>query len=224
MKKPLLAAFIAFDTLLVGAIVAVVLQPDTIHVERSVLVNASPADLYPLAHDHKNFQGWSPWADRDPNQKTTYSESSVGVGAVMSWEGNDQVGKGKMTITEAVENTRVVQDLEFIEPYESKAVSTFALTPEGEATKVTWSFDSSAGFMQKAMGLFVSMDSMLGPDFEKGLSRVKEQGEARAVARKAAEEQARLAAEAAAAAAAETTEGVADEGAPGVLPGEAAAP
>ncbi len=202
-KKLLIGAFIAFDTVVVLGVIAIVLQPDVMHVERSVVVQATPADVFPLANDYREWGKWDPWRAKDPDQKTTISDPPVGVGAWTAWEGDENVGKGKMTITESVENVRVVQDLEFFEPWQSKAVATVALTPEGAGTKVTWSFDSQNDFMGKAMGLVMDMEAMLAPDFEKGLVSLKAHGEAAATARLAAEaDRQRLADEAAAAAAA----------------------
>lgn len=191
---------------------AVMMQPDTLHIERTKVINAAPSDVYPLVADFRTWAKWSPWQELDPNQKTAFSENAVGKGAWTSWEGNADVGKGKMTYTEAVENQKLVEKLEFMEPFAATATVTFTFTPEGENTKVAWIYDGDQGFMSKAFGLFSDMDAMLGKDFEKGLGKLKPMAETAAVARKEAE--AKAAAEAAAAALLATDAGGAVTGTP----------
>ncbi|MDP2316573.1 MAG: SRPBCC family protein [Pseudomonadota bacterium] len=182
----------------VGALVflgAAAMQPSALHVERSVLIAATPADVFPYANDFEQWQRWNPWRDMDPSQKETFSENKVGVGAWYTWEGNDEVGKGRMTIRESVQDQKVVEDLHFIEPFESKPVVTFTLAAEGDKTKVTWGFDNEQDFKGKAFGMVMDMDAMLGADFQRGLDKLKPLAETTAMERVEAE---RVAAEAAA--------------------------
>jgi uncharacterized protein YndB with AHSA1/START domain len=203
MKKILIGAFLFFDAILVGLVVLVMLQPDTMHVERSVQIEAGPQDVFPIVNDYAHWDAWNPWHEKDPDQLTEISTPSAGVGAHITWSGDENVGRGKMTITASVPNERVVQDLEFFEPWENKAVATIALKPTKKGTKVTWSFDSDKDVMGKAMGLVMDMDAMLGPDFKYGLNRLSKAASAAAANRLQAEATAEAAAKAAAEAAAE---------------------
>lgn len=180
----------------VALIAIIAMRPDDMHIERSKVINAAPADLFPYANDFDLWLKWNPWKDLDANQEYTFSDNRVGVGAWYTWKG-EKAGSGKMSITEIEENKTVRSSLEFIEPFQSTAAVTMAFAPEGEGTRVTWSFDEKQGFMSKAAGLFMDMDTMLGGDFEKGLNTLTPLAEASAAQRKEAE-----AAEAAAAAAA----------------------
>jgi hypothetical protein len=73
----------------------------------------------------------------------------------------------------------VVHKLEFIEPFASIAQSTVSTKPAGEGkVEVTWAFDEDAGFGTKVMTVFMDMDKMLGPDFEKGLGNLQKLVEA----------------------------------------------
>jgi hypothetical protein len=115
----------------------------------------------------------------------TFSQPSAGVGASYSWEGNKQVGKGKMTITESRENERVAQKLEFLEPFPSVAQTAIDLKPAGpdsKSTKVTWSMDGKNNFVGKAFSLVMNMDKMIGKDFEEGLGSLKRISEAKKAA------------------------------------------
>lgn len=201
MKKVLIGVAGVLGVAVVGFVGAVMMQPDTTHVERSVVVAASPADVFPYINDHKLQEQWSPWADRDPDQKVEFSEPSHGKDAWYSWDGNDEVGAGKLTTVESVENQKTVQALAFTRPFESNAEVALILTPDGEGTKVTWTFDTENDFMGKMAGMFMDMDAMLGADYEAGLAKLQplaeEAAKERVAAEQKAEEEARLAAEAA---------------------------
>lgn len=202
------AGLVGVAVLAVGGVAAAAaMKPDRLHVERSATFAAAPADLVPYTADLKLWADWNPWKDYDPAMETTYSEVTAGPGAWYSWKGNDQVGKGKMAVL-TVADDKVTHDLEFFEPWQSKAVITFTFTPEGENTRVTWAMDEDQKFGGKVAGLFMDMDAMLGADFEKGLGKLKPLAEETAKTRKDAEAAAAAAAaEAAAAAAAAPIDG-----------------
>lgn len=204
MKKFVIGAG-AVVILALGALVAVVAtQPDTMHVERSVTIDGAPQDVWVVVADYARFAEWSPWQELDPGMKIETSTPSMGVGAWHEWSGNGQVGAGRMETTEAEANVRMVERLEFKEPFADVSTVTFTLAPDGERTKVTWAMDGDQAFLEKAMWLAVDMDGMLGADFQKGLDKLKTVVEPEAKARKEKEEAERQAAEAAAAAAVPT--------------------
>lgn len=200
-KKLAITLGIAFA--LVFAVIAS--RPDTFKVERTATVDA-PADVvYGLVVDFHGWQAWSPWEALDPAMKKTYEGS--GKDATYHWVGNKDVGEGQMTIVEVRPNERIDIKLDFIKPWESSSQTVFAFQAAGDKTTVSWTMSGKAGFIEKAMGLIKSMDEMVGPDFEKGLAKLKSSAEAehqkRAAAAKAAEEAARKAVEEAAKAAAD---------------------
>lgn len=145
---------------------------DTFTVERSGVVGAPPAAVYAALVDFREWLHWSPWEGRDPDQARDYSGAESGVGAHYHWKGNRQVGEGSMEITAATEPSEVVIALEFLKPFKSSNTTTFALAPEGEGTRVTWSMVGPSTLVTKIMGIFKSMDKMIGPDFEKGLAQL----------------------------------------------------
>lgn len=200
----------------IGFLIATVaLQPAHYRIERSRTLPGSQEVVFDLVSDFKVWPKWSPWHDLDPSQTLTYSGPARGVGQAYEWAGNDQVGKGKMAVTAESAPTKVVMSLEFVEPFASKATTTFSLAKEGEGTKLTWAMEGENDFPGKAFALFANMDAMIGKDFEKGLGRleglVKEESAKVAAAKTEAEKLAaeKAAAEAAAAAAAVPVEGAA---------------
>ena len=146
---------------------------DTYTVERSVAIDAPQARVYAHVADFHQWGDWSPWDELDPAMTKTFSGSEAGVGAKYSWLGNRKVGQGSMEITDATEHSRVEIALEFLKPFKATNTTTFSLQPEGVGTNVTWSMTGQKTFMTKVMGIFKSMDSMVGPDFERGLARLK---------------------------------------------------
>jgi hypothetical protein len=47
------------------------------------------------------------------------------------------------------------------------------MSPKGDSTEVTWAMRGPSAFMMKVMHVFISMDKMLGKDFEEGLAKLK---------------------------------------------------
>lgn len=172
MKKVLLIAGVTLGVFVAGFVTYVATRPAQYHVERSQTIAASPDELRPYFEDLEQWNGWSPWNELDPNMTMEYSDPASGEGAWYTWTGNEDVGKGKMSIT-SVSPDSVVYHLEFIEPFTSEADTTIAFEADGEGTKVTWSMDGSNDFMGKLMGVFLDFDAMIGADFEKGLKKLE---------------------------------------------------
>lgn len=171
---------------LCGVAVAALMQPDHLHVERKIEIQAKPVDVAPFASDVKKITSWSPWNELDPNLKQEFSNPTSGVGAWYSWEGNDQVGKGKATITTA-EPGKVVTGLEFFEPMQGVAEATLTYERTDKKLTVVWSLDQDMGFVDKVFSLFMDFDKMIGDAYVKGLEMLKPMVEKAAAARIAEE-------------------------------------
>jgi uncharacterized protein YndB with AHSA1/START domain len=171
VKKLILAVISLFVAvpLLVMAIAAT--RPATYLVARSIAVSAPPDAVYAEIVDFRRWERWSPWARLDPNQKTTLA--GEGLGAVYTWSGDDKVGAGRMTIVEAVPGSKVGIKLEFLRPWESTNETSFLVARDGGGSRLTWLMKGTHGFVGRAMSIFMDMDKMIGPDFEKGLAALK---------------------------------------------------
>jgi hypothetical protein len=101
--------------------------------------------------------------------KNTYSGPDSGVGAVCSWDGNNNIGAGSATITESKPGELVRQRMDWKRPMEGTSTVDFTFKPEGDKTVVTWVMYGKNGFMGKLMCVFMSMDKMCGSQFEQGL-------------------------------------------------------
>jgi uncharacterized protein YndB with AHSA1/START domain len=176
MLKKLLSILVVAVAILV---VVVATRPSAYHVERSVQIDAPVATVFGLVRDLKTWGAWSPWDKRDPDMRKTFTPTTSGVGASYAWEGNKKVGQGKMTITDEQPPERLVERLEFIEPFQSVAETSFTFKSAGaDGTRATWALDGNNNFVGKAFGLVMNMDRLIGGDFEDGLANLKRISEA----------------------------------------------
>jgi uncharacterized protein YndB with AHSA1/START domain len=153
-------------------------RPDTFRVERTTSINAPPERIFALITDLRSWGSWSPWEKKDPAMKRAYSGTARGEGAVYEWEGNRNIGKGRMEIASAAPPSKVVIKLDFLKPFEAHNLAEFTLEPRGNATAVTWSIHGPNLFIGKVMSVFFSMDEMIGKEFESGLATLKTVAEA----------------------------------------------
>ena len=167
---------------IVGAVVVVAVaailiyastKPDSFRVERSAAMNVPPEKIFPYIEGLKRWTEWSPYEGRDPAMKRAYSGAESGKGAVYEWDGNDDVGKGRMEIVDSTPPHRVVIKLDFLKPFEGHNMAELTVEPKGGQTIVTWAMYGPSTFMTKLIGTFVDMDDMIGRDFAAGLAKLK---------------------------------------------------
>jgi hypothetical protein len=186
-KKIVLGVSASLAAIVLVILILAATKPDTVHVERSLVMRGTPAQVFPYASDYRKYTTWIPWTELDPEQTMEFSEPTAGVGAWYTWAGNDEVGTGRMELLSAEPN-EVVHKLEFIEPFASVSESSVTMKALGpDQVEVTWSYEQDADFGTKLMTVFMDMDTMLGPDFERGLAQLQVLVEADYAAATAAE-------------------------------------
>jgi uncharacterized protein YndB with AHSA1/START domain len=147
-------------------------KPDTFLVRRSASIAAPPEKIFPMIDDLRAQSTWSPF-EKDPNMKRTHSGAPRGKGAVYAWDGNRQVGAGRIAITESMPSSKVVLLLDMVRPFKAHNTVEFTLDRIGAGTTVTWVMQGRQPYMAKVMGLFVDCDKMCGGMFEEGLAKLK---------------------------------------------------
>lgn len=167
LLKWLLAVLVLLGMALMGGL----LLPANSHLQRSVVIERPPAEVFATLNSFQRFNEWSPWFDLDPNAEYTYRGPIAGVGAKMAWVGNSAVGRGSQEIIESVPGDRIVNALDF---GGSQAMAGYRLTAEGGGTRVSWSMDSAHGYnpVNRWFGALL-LDSVVGKDYEKGLAKLK---------------------------------------------------
>ena len=148
-------------------------KSDTLRVQRAISIKAPADRIFPLINDFHQWVTWSPYENRDPALKRTYSGADNGKGAVYAWDGNKNVGSGRMEILETAVPSKIVIKLDFFKPFEGHNTAEFTMLPQGDATNVTWLMHGPAPFMSKMMQVFINMDNMIGKDFAAGLANLK---------------------------------------------------
>jgi hypothetical protein len=148
-------------------------RPDTFRVQRSIRILVPAEKVFAFLVDFRRWSAWSPWEGRDPGMKRSLSGAQTGKGSVYEWSGNSKVGQGRMEIVEATAPSSMRVQLDFLKPFEAHNMAEFVLSPDGGSTDVTWAMYGPSPFISRLMGVFMSMDRMVGRDFEAGLASLK---------------------------------------------------
>lgn len=179
--KALIVILLVLLALVAVALVVAATRPDAFRIERSIMIKAPADRIYPFIDDFRQWRAWSPFEELDPALRRTYGGAERGVGATYAWDGSGKAGAGRMAIAEAEPARRVLIDLDFIKPFEAHNKAEFTIAPEGDGSRVTWAMYGPNPLVAKVMQLFVSVDSMVGGDFERGLASLKALAERPAV-------------------------------------------
>lgn len=169
---------IAIIAVVLAIAIAVVLilaatKPNTLRVQRATSIKAPADKIFPLINDFHQWVTWSPYENKDPAMKRSYSGAESGKGAVYAWDGNNNVGSGRMEILETAVPAKIVIKLDFFKPFEGHNTAEFTMLPQGDVTNLTWTMTGPAVFMSKVMQVFMNLDNMIGRDFEVGLANLK---------------------------------------------------
>jgi uncharacterized protein YndB with AHSA1/START domain len=173
MLKALAAAVTVLLAAVAVVLVLAAMKPDTFRVERTASIKAPPEKIFPLIVDFDNWGAWSPYEKKDPGMKRVRSGAIRGKGAVYAWEGDRNVGKGRMEIADATPPSRITLKLDFEKPFAAHNIVDFTLEPKGQSTNVTWAMHGPVPFIAKIVHVVLNMDRMVGDDFEAGLANLK---------------------------------------------------
>jgi uncharacterized protein YndB with AHSA1/START domain len=166
-------AVVVLLVVVAGILIYAATKPDDFRVERRLAIKAPAEKIYAQIADLKAWQAWSPYEKKDPAMKRTLSGAPSGKGAVYEWDGNKNVGAGRMEVIEANAPSKVAIKLDFLKPFEGHNTAEFTMIPAGDTTNVTWAMYGPSAFMMKVMGTFMTMDKMIGDDFAVGLANLK---------------------------------------------------
>ncbi len=147
-------------------------KPNTFRIQRSSNIKAPPEKIFALINDFHQWEGWSPWEKVDPEIKRTYSGAASGKGAAYEWNGNKDVGRGRMEIIESSPSSVIIK-IDFITPMEAHNTIEFTLERQGDFTTVTQAMYGPNPYIAKLMSIFLNMEKMIGPKFEEGFASLK---------------------------------------------------
>ena len=170
----ILAIVAAILAIAIAAILVIAAtKPNTLRVQRALSIKAPADRIFPLVNDFHQWKTWSPYENKDPAMKRTYSGAERGKGAVYAWEGDKNVGSGRMEILEASAPHKVAIKLDSFTPFEGHNTAEFTMLPQGDGTHVTWLMQGPARFVTRLIQVFMNLDNMIGKDFEAGLANLK---------------------------------------------------
>ena len=173
------AIFSGLALIVLALLIYAATKPDTFRVERSAHIEAPAEKIFPIIADFHQWEKWSPWEKADPRLKRSYSGNESGIGAIYRWDGNKDVGQGQMEIVESTPPGKLRIKIDFISPFEGHNTVEFTLAPDGSGTRVSHAMFGPSPYISKLMGIFFSMDKMIGEKFEEGLISIKALAEAR---------------------------------------------
>jgi len=157
------------------------IAPQSYHVERSIVINAPKDVVFRQVVYWRNFAEWSPWAEQDSTMTVTIEGVDGQEGSKYIWQGDPKItGSGEMTNTGVTPNEEITYDLHFITPWESYSQGYVRVSDVDDGVKASWGFSGDYPFPWNIMLLFMPMDKMIGPDFERGLASLKQISEAKA--------------------------------------------
>lgn len=169
LLKKLVIGLVALILLLAGI---GLLLPQQQRIERSITLAAKPATAFVFLNGFRNFNKWSPWAALDPSTQYSYEGPLIGVGAKQSWSSqNPSVGSGSQEITAVTANESIT--IKLMLPDMNPSVVTQTLTPEGEGSKLVWAMQADLGSNPVNRWFGLVLDKLIGPDYEKGLAKMK---------------------------------------------------
>jgi uncharacterized protein YndB with AHSA1/START domain len=164
---------IVIVVVIAGVLILAATKPDTFRVQRAASIKAPPEKVFALINDFNRWGAWSPWEKKDPAMKRTFGATTSGKGATYAWEGNREVGQGRMEIAESVPPSKVALNLDFVKPFQAHNLVEFTLEPKGDTTNVTWAMQGDTPYFAKIIHVFINMDKIVGKDFEAGLTNLK---------------------------------------------------
>jgi uncharacterized protein YndB with AHSA1/START domain len=176
--EPDMFEIIAIIAAILAIAIAIVLilaltKPTAFSVQRATSIKAPAEKVFPLINDFHQWGTWSPYENKDPSMKRTYSGANSGKGAVYAWDGNKNVGSGRMEILDISVPSKIVIKLDFFKPFEGHNTAEFTMLPQGDATNLTWLMHGPAPLMHRVIQVFMNLDHMIGKDFEVGLANLK---------------------------------------------------
>ena len=161
----------------IGVVAATVLAavvglflPSTFEVEKTVVIKATPTRIHEFTSDLARWAEWTPWLNEDPSLVVNLGEQTSGEGASQTWSGDSS--DGELSLTRCDPAWGIAYKMAFNKKsYTSKGSITYR--PVAGGTEVVWNMIGDNGDNIMARYFAGLMPSLIGPQFEEGLARLK---------------------------------------------------
>ncbi len=147
--------------------VSIFLPPRFI-INKSIIINRPVSEVYTRVSDIHSFSRWNPWTDTDSTIKIMY----IGEGSARKF-----IYKGNILGEAEFSEIRSIKDALFefsasTPDNKKQMINIIKLEGNNGNTKVTWQLEKEVSYpFGRYMTFFI--DDLLGPDFEKGLEKLK---------------------------------------------------
>lgn len=150
----------------IGGAIFIATLNSTYKVERTRVINAPTEVVFENINEYRNWQGWSPWYEKDSTMVSSFPEKTSGIGASYSWTGKD--GNGTIKTISVIPNKQIIQQLDFNSG--SLPTVNWSFNPIENGTKVSWEMTGKNSFPEKIYWLFKGgAEKNMNPIFDRGL-------------------------------------------------------
>ena len=171
--KIIKTVLIVFSVLISMVLIVSLFLPSHYKVKRQIIINATMEEVFSQVNDFNKMQNWSPWRDYDPGMTITVEGEIGKAGYKYSWNSsNKEVGSGSLTRVNTQNERMISNELNFVD-YQMKSLNVWTFEQMPEGVKVTWGNEGDIPFLGRIFFVMMDPDKMMGPDFEKGLERLK---------------------------------------------------
>jgi uncharacterized protein YndB with AHSA1/START domain len=151
------------------------LLPGAWQVERSVVIRAPAASIFPHLNSLKQWRDWTVW-HRQPELQIEYSGPDTGVGATSRWRARE--GRAVMKIMQSERDSLVAYTVLF-NAGEFRTEGTLTLVSEGDGTRVVWRATGNAGRGPVNSYVALLIGRRTGNDFDDSLEYLKQKFESK---------------------------------------------
>jgi hypothetical protein len=106
MSEVLVIIAVILAVAIAAVLILAATKPTTLRVQRSVSINAPPERIFSLISDFHQWVTWSPYEQKDPAMKRTYSGTERGRGAVYAWDGDKMSRRRRKSSSSSISSSR----------------------------------------------------------------------------------------------------------------------
>lgn len=140
-------------------------------VRRSISVDAPEDRVFDAVADFGSWTSWSPWLGIDPRAEVTVSDPPNSVGSLYRWNG-ELVGEGELEHVHLDRPHRIEDQLRFVKPFRATCDVRFEMVTQGDATLTIWHMEGTLPWF--LFWMRSNMETLIGSDYERGLTMLKE--------------------------------------------------
>jgi len=144
--------------------------PSTFEVEKTVVIKATPDHIHEFTGDLARWPEWAPWLMEDPSLVVTFGDQTTGVGASQTWVGDSS--DGALILTHCDPDWGIAYKMA-INKKTYTSTGSLQYRPVAGGTEVVWNMIGDNGNNIMARYFAGLMPSLIGPQFEEGLARLK---------------------------------------------------